>query len=176
MKMKQLLLATAVLALLAALPAAAKADPVTLTLPGSVTVQAGSSVTVIGTIANGGSPSFNISSWTITLGNALLTFDDTGFQGSPLVLNAGESFGPTGFFDIFANIALAPGNYFGSFTVFDSERQLSVTKDFQINVTPGQPGDIPEPASMLLLASGLAGVAALKRRRRGRHDPTPPSS
>jgi opacity protein-like surface antigen len=175
MKMKQLLLATAALALLAALPAAAQADPVTLTLPGSVTVQAGSSVTVIGTIANAGPPSFNISSWTITLGNLLLTYDDTGFQGSPLVLNAGESFGPTGFFDIFADIALTPGTYFGSFTVLDAERQLSVTKDFQINVTPNQ-GEIPEPASMLLLASGLAGVAALKRRRRGRPDPTPPSS
>lgn len=174
MKIKQLLITTAVLALLAAMPAAAKADPVTLTLPGSVSVQAGGSVTVIGTIANAGSPSFNISSWTITLGNALLTFDDTGFQGSPLVLNAGDSFGPTGFFDIFANIALAPGTYGGSFTVFDTERQLSVTKDFQINVTQGQV--IPEPASMLLLASGLAGVAALKRRRRGRHNPTPPSS
>ena len=174
MKIKQLLLMTAVLALLAAMPAAAKADPVTLTLPGVVTVQAGSSVTVIGTIANAGNPSFNISSWTITLGNALLTFDDTGFAGSPLVLNSGDSFGPTGFFDIFADIALAPGNYTGSFSVLDSDRQLTVTKDFRITVTPGQA--IPEPASMLLLASGLAGVAALKRRRRGRHNPTPPSS
>ena len=159
----------AALAILFILPIAAKADPVTLTLPGSVTVQAGGSVTVIGTIANAGAPSFNISSWTITLGNALLTFDDTGFQGSPLVLNSGDSFGPTGFFDIFANIALAPGAYGGSFTVLDSDRQLGVTRDFQINVTAAAP--VPEPASMLLLASGLAGLAAFKRKRRGRREP-----
>jgi opacity protein-like surface antigen len=176
MKTKQLLLTTAVLALLAAMPAAAKADPVTLTLPGVVTVQAGSSVTVIGTIANGGNPSFNISSWTITLGSALLTFDDTGFQGSPFVLNSGDSFGPTGFFDIFADIALTPGSYTGSFTVRDDIRQLPVTKDFRIDVTPAG-STVPEPASMLLLASGLAGAATfIRRRRRGGRNPTPPSS
>ena len=169
MKIKNLLLLTAVLALLAAVPAAAKADPVTLTLPGSVSVAAGGSVTVIGTIANGGNPSFNISSWTITLGNALLSFDDTAFLSSPLVLNSGDSFGPTGFFDIFANIALAPGNYAGSFTVSDDVRQLTVTRDFRIDVTPaGQ--TIPEPASMLLLGSGLAGVAAFRRKRRQKAD------
>lgn len=154
----------AALAVLFILPIAAKADPVTLALPGSVSVQAGGSISVIGTITNGGSPSFNITSWTITLGNALLTFDDTGFQGSPLVLNAGDSFGPIGFFDIFANSALAPGTYAGSFTVFDEIRDLSVTKDFRITVTAAT---VPEPASMLLLASGLVGFAALRRKRRG---------
>ena len=78
-------------------------------------------------------------------------------------------FGPTGFLDIFADSALAPSTYSGSFTVFDEIRQLSVTKDFLINVTAAAP--VPEPASMLLLASGLAGLAAFKRKRRGRREP-----
>jgi hypothetical protein len=175
MKTKQLLLTIATLALLAVVPAAAQADPVTLTLPSSVTVQAGSSVTVIGTIANAGAPDFRIDSWTITLGNALLSFDDTAFLSSPLVLHSGDSFGPTGFFDVFANVALAPGTYSASFSVLDEVRNLSVTKDFLVLVTSPQTTPVPEPVSMLLLSSGLGGLAALKRRRQ-RKGATQPSS
>ena len=50
---------------------------------------AGGSITVIGTIANAGAPDFNISSWSINLSDPLLTFDDTAFLASPLVLGAG---------------------------------------------------------------------------------------
>ena len=90
MKMKRVLLTTAVLFLLAGLPGAVNADPVTLTLPGSVSVAQGGNVTVIGTIANAGAPDFNISSWSIVLGNPGLTFDDSAFLLSPLVLGPGE--------------------------------------------------------------------------------------
>jgi len=79
MKTKQLLLSILALALLAVMPAVAQADPVTLTLPGSVNVTAGGSSTVIGTITNGGAPDFNISSWSINLGNPLFTLDDSAF-------------------------------------------------------------------------------------------------
>lgn len=55
-KFKQLLIAISALAVLAIIPAAVKADPVTFTLDNSHSLAAGSSVTFFGTLSNGGPP------------------------------------------------------------------------------------------------------------------------
>jgi hypothetical protein len=80
-----------------------------------------------------------------------------------------QSYGPAAFFDVVAAAGLAPGLYTGSISIFggdnEGDEDVDYTQQFTINVVGGQ-NPIPEPTTMLLLGSGLAGAAALRRRRR----------
>lgn len=176
-KFKQLLIAISALAVLAIIPAAVKADPVTFTLDNSHSLAAGSSVTFFGTLSNGGPPTTFLNGLSFSFASGApgsITFDDTAFFALPASLISGGSTGLAAFFDVVVSALVPPGVYAGSVTVLGGEdanaQNILGTQEFSITVTAGQ-DPIPEPATMLLLGSGLAGAAALRRRKR-RQAPT----
>ena len=164
MRKRNTLLAMAALAVFLLLPAAAQADPVTLVLDPTHNVAAGGSVTFFGSLTNGGAPPRSVSSASVNiLGPAGITWDVTAIFLYPTPIDGSVG----AFFDVFADLTVPPGIYSGTFTVQlldDNEANLiTLTQEFTVVVTGAA---VPEPATMALLGTGLAGFAAWRRKRR----------
>jgi hypothetical protein len=109
---------------------------------------------------NGDSPSVD----------APLTLDDSPFSNNPAFFSLNPASIYDGeLFDITVPLGTADGLYAGSFAILGGSDvgagDLLGSANFNVNVTGSA---VPEPSSLLLLLSGLAGVGTTLRRRLSR--------
>ena len=145
---------------------AAHADTVTLTLANPIqsTLNGGTFsfvATVSAPITNVGVENLNGDTFSVA---SPATLDDSGYLDDfPLDLDPGQSY--TGeLFTVTIPSLLNPGYYGGTFSITGgpdvSSSDVLATVIYDVNVTP-------EPASWLLLATGMLGMAAIWMRRKG---------
>jgi hypothetical protein len=101
-----------------------------------------------------------------------LTYDDTAFWAIPYPLSPagdpGNSYAGA-LFDVTVPLGTAAGTYVGEYQVLggsdEDASDLLGDEDFTVTVESSAVSAVPEPSSLLLLLSGMAGVAGTLRRR-----------
>jgi len=167
MKKMGFTLSTLVLAVASLLTVPAFADTITLSLDSPVqTGTPGSTLSFDATVSTDSKSSdtvyLNGDNFTLS---SPLTLDDSGFFNTfPLSLDPGDLFSGL-LFTVTLPPNVAPGLYTGSFSILgganDGAQDVLATVNFNVNV----PSTVPEPASGLLLVTGLLGLGAVVGKR-----------